>query len=130
MFFAEIVSAQKSKGEVRAAAVSPLLGKTDRSQFGLATEDSVHCPFFSQVLVFQRAHLKKEKKRAPAGDIENGKGGLLSEKQISKGEGKVPTAIQKQTAIFHWEDICYDIKIKKEERRILDHVNGWVKPGA
>ncbi|KAL2831229.1 ABC-2 type transporter-domain-containing protein [Aspergillus cavernicola] len=28
--------------------------------------------------------------------------------------------IQKQTAIFHWEDVCYDIKIKKQPRRILD----------
>lgn len=26
--------------------------------------------------------------------------------------------------------MVYDIKIKKEERRILDHVDGWVKPGT
>ena len=38
--------------------------------------------------------------------------------------------IQKQTAIFSWRDVTYDIKIKKEERRILDHVDGWVKPGT
>lgn len=34
------------------------------------------------------------------------------------------------TACFHWEDICYDIKIKGQERRLLDHVDGWVKPGV
>ena len=39
-------------------------------------------------------------------------------------------AIQKQTSIFHWQDVCYDIKIKSETRRILDHVDGWVKPGT
>lgn len=38
--------------------------------------------------------------------------------------------LQRQTAIFHWQDVCYDIKIKKETRRILDHVDGWVKPGT
>lgn len=38
--------------------------------------------------------------------------------------------IQKQTAVFSWKNVCYDIKIKKEERRILDHVDGWVKPGT
>jgi len=26
--------------------------------------------------------------------------------------------------------VCYDIKIKSETRRILDHVDGWVKPGT
>lgn len=39
-------------------------------------------------------------------------------------------AIVKQTSIFHWENVCYDIKIKKENRRILDQVDGWVKPGT
>ncbi|KAL2817106.1 ABC-2 type transporter-domain-containing protein [Aspergillus granulosus] len=39
-------------------------------------------------------------------------------------------AIQKQTAIFHWQDVCYEVKIKSETRRILDHVDGWVKPGT
>ncbi|PGH10327.1 hypothetical protein GX51_00084 [Blastomyces parvus] len=34
------------------------------------------------------------------------------------------------TEVFHWEDLCYDIKIKNEERRLLDHVDGWVKPGV
>ncbi|KAL4909703.1 hypothetical protein BDW74DRAFT_143551 [Aspergillus multicolor] len=38
--------------------------------------------------------------------------------------------IQRQTAIFHWQDVCYEVKIKDETRRILDHVNGWIKPGT
>ncbi|KAH8423632.1 uncharacterized protein LDX57_001391 [Aspergillus melleus] len=32
--------------------------------------------------------------------------------------------------VFHWEDLCYDIKIKGEDRRILDHIDGWVRPGT
>ncbi|KAF2845347.1 BcATRO, ABC transporter [Plenodomus tracheiphilus IPT5] len=40
------------------------------------------------------------------------------------------SSFKKQTSIFHWEDLCYKIKIKDEERSILDHVDGWVKPGT
>lgn len=42
----------------------------------------------------------------------------------------VPSSIQKQTAIFHWDSVNYDIKIKGEPRRLLNEVDGWVKPGT
>jgi ATP-binding cassette, subfamily G (WHITE), member 2, PDR len=42
----------------------------------------------------------------------------------------VPATIQKQTAVFHWEGVNYDIKIKGQPRRLLDDVDGWVKPGT
>lgn len=41
-----------------------------------------------------------------------------------------PANIQKQTAIFHWDSVHYDIKIKGEPRKLLDDVDGWVKPGT
>ena len=53
---------------------------------------------------------------------------LMAEKTLSAGD--IPPSIQKQTAIFHWEAVSYDIKIKSEPRRILDDVDGWVKPGT
>ncbi|KAK6884936.1 Opaque-specific ABC transporter CDR3 [Candida tropicalis] len=31
--------------------------------------------------------------------------------------------------IFHWRDLTYSVKIKSEERRILNNIDGWVKPG-
>lgn len=34
------------------------------------------------------------------------------------------------TGVFHWRNVCYDIKVKKESRRLLDNVDGWVKPGT
>lgn len=49
---------------------------------------------------------------------------------IDRATTHASAIIKKQTAIFHWEDVCYDIKIKGEPRRILDHVDGWVKPGT
>ncbi|KFY44851.1 hypothetical protein V495_03240 [Pseudogymnoascus sp. VKM F-4514 (FW-929)] len=44
--------------------------------------------------------------------------------------GEAPPSIQRQTAVFHWQGVNYDIKIKKEPRRLLDDVDGWVKPGT
>ncbi|OJJ66373.1 hypothetical protein ASPBRDRAFT_201001 [Aspergillus brasiliensis CBS 101740] len=31
---------------------------------------------------------------------------------------------------FMWREVCYDIEIKKEKRRLLDNVSGWVEPGT
>ena len=68
------------------------------------------------------------------------KGGNDEEKTLS---GPVPVStLQAQelaterrlfrgsTSIFHWKDICYNIKIKGQTRRILDNVDGWAKPGT
>ncbi|OHE91114.1 ABC-2 type transporter [Colletotrichum orchidophilum] len=39
--------------------------------------------------------------------------------------------IDRQTAIFHWRNVCYDVKAKKNEtKRILDCVDGWCEPGT
>ena len=46
-----------------------------------------------------------------------------------KAAGETP-AIQKQTQIFHWDSVNYDIKVKGKPRRLLDEVDGWVIPGT
>lgn len=83
-----------------------------------------------EVLVFPRTAMPKRRK-AQANDEEAGNGNSvgLTEKHAQRKEEEVP-GIQRQTAIFHWENVIYDIKIKKKDRRILDHVSGWVKPGT
>ncbi|KAJ9113738.1 ABC multidrug transporter afr2 [Naganishia adeliensis] len=83
-----------------------------------------------EVLVFPRTAMPKSR-RAQANDEEAGNGNsvALTEKHAPHKEEEV-AGIQRQTAIFHWENVVYDIKIKKEDRRILDHVSGWVKPGT
>jgi ATP-binding cassette subfamily G (WHITE) protein 2 (PDR) len=82
-----------------------------------------------EVLVFRRGHAPAVLTKNSADDIEAaGAGQAVAEKHHN--ETDATDIIQKQTAIFHWEDVCYDIKIKKEDRRILDHVDGWVKPGT
>jgi ATP-binding cassette subfamily G (WHITE) protein 2 (PDR) len=82
-----------------------------------------------EVLLFRRGHLSVSKHY----DIEASSSSKLS----SPVEGiraelpeKVSASIHRQTAVFQWKNICFDIKSKKETRRILDHVDGWVKPGT
>ncbi|KAL8375071.1 hypothetical protein RB599_001686 [Gaeumannomyces hyphopodioides] len=80
-----------------------------------------------EVLVFRRgqkpASLNDTKQDAESGSKPAGV-------VIAAAEGKDAGFIQRQTSIFHWKDVCYDVKIKNENRRILDHVDGWVKPGT
>jgi len=83
-----------------------------------------------EVLVFQRGHipvqLKEKTRDEESGDVPAGRNPLEKVESYTSGTD----VIQKQTAIFSWKDVCYDIKIKGEPRRILDHVDGWVKPGT
>jgi ABC-type multidrug transport system ATPase subunit len=80
-----------------------------------------------EVLVFRRGHTAT---RNTPDDVEAATGRPAGVIKSEKEEQIVSEVIQKQTAIFSWQDVCYDIKIKSEPRRILDHVDGWVKPGT
>ncbi|PYH67281.1 pleiotropic drug resistance family ABC transporter [Aspergillus vadensis CBS 113365] len=86
-------------------------------------------PSKGEILVFPRGKIPAFARRIPGvGDVESYP---TSEKYAVDGEGVDHTAaIVKQTSIFHWQDVCYDIKVKGKPRRILDHVDGWVKPGT
>ncbi|RAK73142.1 pleiotropic drug resistance family ABC transporter [Aspergillus fijiensis CBS 313.89] len=79
-----------------------------------------------EVLLFRRGH---QSTLPTEGDVEvqPRPGGAVKTETSGDQEN---VRIQRQTAIFHWEDVCYDITIKGEDRRILDHVDGWVKPGT
>ena len=78
-----------------------------------------------EVLVFRRGY---ESKKKSVEDVES----IPTSREVSvqKDNSDDIAIIERQTAIFQWKDVCYDIKIKKEQRRILDHVDGWVKPGT
>lgn len=78
-----------------------------------------------EILVFPRGH-KALKKGKSDEDLEGGGGRSATVEKIGS-DGLA--MIERQTAIFQWKDVCFDIKIGKENCRILDHVDGWVKPG-
>ncbi|KAF7350492.1 hypothetical protein MVEN_01354800 [Mycena venus] len=81
-----------------------------------------------EVLVFTRGHLPPARRRR---DEENA---APDEKALEAGEpSKRPedVKIPPQRKVFLWKDVCYDIKLKDgSDRRLLDHVDGWVRPGT
>ncbi|KKY22769.1 putative abc [Phaeomoniella chlamydospora] len=80
-----------------------------------------------EVLLFRRGYQPKR----PKGLDEEGARAITGKEESGDDlDRQVTATIEKQTAIFSWSDICYDIKIKGEPRRILDNVDGWVKPGT
>jgi ATP-binding cassette subfamily G (WHITE) protein 2 (PDR) len=100
------------------------------TEFNSATDSS------AEVLVFRRGHVPKQllaAEKAAKNDEEAppaaGAGAGTDDVQDEEQDEQVQ-ALPPQTDVFTWKDVCYDIKIKGEPRRLLDNVNGWVKPGT
>ncbi|CDK25256.1 unnamed protein product [Kuraishia capsulata CBS 1993] len=92
-----------------------------------------------EVLVFQSSTLRKLKKQNKLINSDDPESALNGEKQASVIEETGSTSEDKGGAavklsagkdIFHWRDVCYEVNIKTEVRKILNHVDGWVKPGT
>ncbi|KAL2207756.1 hypothetical protein CC79DRAFT_1271577 [Sarocladium strictum] len=105
----------------------------------VTTELVAEKPSKGEVLVYRRGHKPvaaelAEKKREAAKDPEAAMASigaaLTHERSRTHGGNEKAGMLQEQTSIFQWHDVCYDIKIKGEPRRILDRVDGWVKPGT
>lgn len=92
----------------------------------LATEFITAKKSKGEVLIFPRGHTPAVLKQKGV-DAESP---VAAASPVEKSTPDLQAIIKQQTAMFHWEDVCYDIKIKGEPRRILDHVDGWVKPGT
>jgi ATP-binding cassette subfamily G (WHITE) protein 2 (PDR) len=84
-----------------------------------------------EVLVFRRGYTPPAlKERGGSDDEEMARVGPAVTADRTRTKEEAAAALESQGAIFHWNNVCYDIKIKGEPRRILDHVDGWVKPGT
>ncbi|KAM6506713.1 Multidrug resistance protein [Fusarium solani] len=88
-----------------------------------------------EVLVFRRgykpAQFKEGKSDAEAGvQISAGARAIAAPTDGEKTSDDDGGFITETVNVFHWRNVCYDVKIKSETRRILDHVDGWVKPGT
>jgi len=84
-----------------------------------------------EVLLFRRGAVPDFDEKKP--DVESQPEDRNTVETVLSRQKTVPDAppsIQKQTAIFHWDEVNYDIKIGKEDRRLLCGVDGWVKPGT
>lgn len=103
-----------------------------------------------EVLLFQEKALRKlrhEHKQALLKDIETGtadysmKNDLESQDTDEKiesdpkidpatdSEGEANVATDGPKNVFHWRNLTYEVQIKSETRRILNNIDGWVKPG-
>ena len=82
-----------------------------------------------EVLLFRRDLILKLKPKLDEESKANDRMNTETLAQV-KAVHDAPANIQKQTAIFHWDSVSYDIKIKGKPRRILDDVDGWVIPGS
>ncbi len=83
-----------------------------------------------EVLLFRRRNMPG---LGPRADEESNVDDRVNTEAVLAREKTVPDApasIQKQTAVFHWDSVNYDIKIKGEPRRLLDDIDGWVVPGT
>lgn len=75
----------------------------------------------AEILLFRRGHQVQLKRQR---HLEIYSGGERF------GGNDDPIRINRQTSTFQWKDVCLDIKTVDGTRRILDHIDGWVKPGA
>ncbi|KAG7286404.1 ZEB2-regulated ABC transporter 1 [Staphylotrichum longicolle] len=103
----------------------------------IAAENVAAAKSKGEVLVFRRgykpASFKENKGDAEsggtpvAGPVTKAANGNVSDGNSSDKEaGKV----QGTTSVFHWNNVCYEVKVKGETRQILNNVDGWVKPGT
>lgn len=109
-----------------------------------------------ELKLYPRTRIPKNKKKQQHGNDVEGGASARPAKEYEQQEKDVN--IKAQTAIFHFEDLCYDIpvrlylcvasrlsdragltssprhcappQVKGGTRRLLDHVDGWVKPGT
>ncbi|KAJ5280660.1 hypothetical protein N7478_006032 [Penicillium angulare] len=79
----------------------------------------------AEALVFRPGHAPQYLKESL--DSENGAADLTKlELQPTNDTIRLP----QQTDVFSWKGLNYDIPVKEGTRRLLDDVNGWVKPGT
>ncbi|KAH7175408.1 ABC-2 type transporter-domain-containing protein [Dactylonectria macrodidyma] len=104
MVSAELVSEKKSKGEV-------LVYRRGHKPAVLANAE--------------KHHSDPEAAMAHIGPV------VTAERTRSRPQTKDANGLlQEQTSVFQWHDVCYEVQIKSETRQILDHVDGYVKPGT
>ncbi|KAL5328219.1 hypothetical protein ACEPPN_001716 [Leptodophora sp. 'Broadleaf-Isolate-01'] len=103
------------------------------SLYLLATELNSSTDSSAEVLVFRRgkvpSHMEVSEKAAK-NDEETPMSLSANPGIDDEGQDQQIAALVPQTDVFTWKDVCYDIEIKGEPRRLLDNVSGWVKPGT
>lgn len=96
-----------------------------------ATELNFASASSGEFLVFRRGHVPSY--LVKGADEETTKADVSPASTTDTGDKTQDEAlnvIPAQKDVFTWRNVVYDIQIKGEPRRLLDHVSGWVKPGT
>lgn len=97
----------------------------------LATEYISASRSKGEVLVFRRGHLPERKMK---GDEEEQVSYETHTPKKDRKHSAVTTIIEakvdRHAATFIWDKLCYDVNVGGSSKRILDDVEGWIKPGT
>lgn len=78
----------------------------------------------AEALVFRPGHAPKHLQGQDA------EGGQTDPTKLEVQTTNDLIRLPEQTDVFTWSSLSYDIPVKEGTRRLLDDVNGWVKPGT
>jgi ABC-type multidrug transport system ATPase subunit len=95
----------------------------------LASELNSATSSTAEYLVFRRGHVPAHMRRLGKSGGDASAAEVAPTSKSSEKE-KDTSAIPSQHDVFTWRNVCYDIPVKGGERRLLDNVSGWVKPGT
>lgn len=96
----------------------------------VATELNSATSSKAEFLIFRHGHIPPHLRNI---DKRHGEDERTETPQVhSEGEATedITDVIESQRSIFTWRNLCYDIPVKGGQRRLLDNVSGWVKPGT
>lgn len=95
-----------------------------------ATEYNLSSVSTAEYLVFRRGYVPRRLAEHPDEEKPPGELHQVNVPSSESSENEALNAIPPQKDVFTWRNVVYDITIKGEPRRLLDHVSGWVKPGT
>ncbi|KAF5026342.1 hypothetical protein F66182_1550 [Fusarium sp. NRRL 66182] len=95
----------------------------------IATELNSSSTSTAEALVFQRGHVPPQLQNSGSKALNDEESTKVGTSKEVSAAGNV-TAIEPQKDIFTWRSVVYDIPVKDGQRRLLDNVAGWVKPGT
>ncbi|KAJ4855726.1 ABC-2 type transporter domain-containing protein [Trichoderma breve] len=95
----------------------------------IATELNSSTSSTAEALVFRRGHVPAHIMKGESGPARTDDGVDEKGLHVVNTNANI-NGLEPQTDLFTWRNVVYDIKIKSEDRRLLDHVSGWVKPGT
>ncbi|KAJ9137096.1 Abc transporter [Pleurostoma richardsiae] len=96
----------------------------------IATEVNSVPASSGEMLVYQEGHIPAHLRGVKQVSADEEKVSKAGAKTEEPGSDTSVHGIPPQKDIFTWKEVVYDIEVKGQQRRLLDHVSGWVKPGT